>query len=387
MARGRLGAFAEREVSLWLDTLSRELLEEGRFAELVDGSGISGATSNPTIFERAISGSLRYDEQIAAALAAGRSEPGQLFRELAIEDVRRAAEALAPVWEASDERDGYVSLQCNPRLADDVDATVREGLDLWMRLAEPNVMIKVAATDAGIAAIEELTAAGVNVNVTLLFSRTRYEQAIEAYLRGLERRVERRQSIRGIHSVASFFVSRTDAKADERLPASSPLRGRIATANARSAYVLFRERFATPRWQRLAMLGANAQRPLWASTATKNPSYRDVEYLEQLALRGTILTVPEPTLDAFADHGDLDRARPLGLESERLLAAFGDAELLELSRELELEGVDAFRKSYAGALEHIEARIDALNVLTKPAFAVPALARGKETRTCDSLDI
>jgi transaldolase len=352
-----LSALRAREVSVWLDTLSRELLEDGGFAALMAERGVTGATSNPTIFERAIRGSDRYDIQIADALATGRDDPAALFRELTVEDVTRAAALLAPSWEQSSGDDGYVSIQCNPELADDVDATVTDARDLWMRLAEPNVLIKVAATDAGIDAIEELTAGGVSVNVTLLFSQRRYLEAIDAFMRGLERRVDQGRSIRELRSVASFFVSRVDANADERLTPGSDLAGRVGIANARRAYVTFREQFSAPRWQRLAMRGAHPQRPLWASTAPKSPAYRDVEYLEQLALRGSILTVPEKTLHAYADHGDPARAEPLTRSSEEVLARFGADALDAIADELERAGVDAFRRSYQEALAHIRARV------------------------------
>jgi transaldolase len=357
MTHSPVEALRSRDVALWLDTLSRDLLEEGRFAELVAGAGVTGATSNPTIFERAIRESTRYDAQIAEMLGAGRVAEPELFRRLSVEDVRRAAAALARTWEQTRGEDGYVSIQANPELADDVEATIDDARDLWMRLSEPNVLIKVAATDAGIEAIERLTAGGVSVNVTLLFSRRRYLQAVEAYLRGLERRAQQGRSIREIRSVASFFVSRVDAKADENLEPGSPLTGRIGIANARSAYMLFREQFSSPRWQRLAMRGGHAQRPLWASTAPKSPAYRDVEYLEQLALRGTILTVPEQTLRAFADHGEPARIEPPTRSSQQLLADFGEGRLEGITTELEREGVEAFRKSYRASLDHIRARV------------------------------
>ena len=357
MARQNLETLTSEGVAVWLDTLSRELLEDGLFGAMVDDWEVTGTTSNPSIFEKAICGSERYDDQIAAALAAGVTAPKELFLELALEDVRRAAAELRGVYEATDGADGFASLQCTPDLADDADATIAQALELWRRLDAPNAMIKVAATDAGILAIEELTAAGVNVNVTLLFAVERYEQAIEAYLRGLERRVERRQSLAGIRSVGSFFVSRIDAKIDARLPADSPLRGEVAVANARRAYALFQDRFSSPRWHALAAHGAVAQRPLWASTATKDPAYRDVVYLEQLALRRSILTVPEATLRAFADHGDVARARPLDGEAERVLAALGEGLLDRVTATLEREGVDAFTTAYRSVLGCVEARV------------------------------
>ncbi|MGH2968036.1 MAG: transaldolase family protein, partial [Solirubrobacteraceae bacterium] len=217
----RLRALHDAGVSIWLDTLSRELLDSGGFATLIAESAVTGATSNPTIFAKAITGSDRYDDQLRAAVASGVRDPQQLFFALALDDVGRAADLLLGAYEASDGRDGFVSFECTPDLADDTAATVEQALELWTRLARPNVMIKVPATDAGIPAIEQLTARGVNVNVTLLFSVSRYEQVIDAYVAGLERRVTAGLPVDAIASVASFFVSRIDAKADARLPAGS----------------------------------------------------------------------------------------------------------------------------------------------------------------------
>ena len=221
----RLNQLQDAGVSIWLDTLSRELLDSGAFARLIAASAVTGATSNPTIFAKAITGSDRYDDQLRAAVAAGVRDPQELFFELALEDVRRAADLLRPAYDASAGRDGFVSFECTPDLADDTAATVEQAVELWARLARPNVMIKVPATEAGVPAIEELTARGINVNVTLLFSVARYEQVIDAYLTGLERRASRGEPVDAIASVASFFVSRVDAKTDALLPEGSDLRG------------------------------------------------------------------------------------------------------------------------------------------------------------------
>ena len=303
----RLEQLHDAGVSIWLDTLSRELLDSGAFATLIADCAVTGATSNPTIFAKAITGSDRYDDQLRAAVASGVRDPQELFFELALDDVRRAADLLRPAYEASDGRDGFVSFECTPDLADDTAATVEQAVELWNRLARPNVMIKVPATEAGVPAIEELTARGVNVNVTLLFSVARYEQVIDAYVAGLERRVAAGQPVDAIASVASFFVSRVDAKADALLPAGSDLRGRVAIANARRAYGRYRDRFADERWLALRDAGARPQRPLWASTGTKDPAYSDVLYVEQLIAPDVINTMPEATLRAFADHGDATR--------------------------------------------------------------------------------
>jgi transaldolase len=290
-------------------------------------------------------------------------DPRELFLALALEDVRQAAAMMRPLYDAG--RDGFVSFEVTPDVAYDTEATVEQAIELWRRLDAPNTMIKVPATEPGVAAIEELTARGVNVNVTLLFAVSRYEQVIEAYMRGLERRARANEPLTGIHSVASFFVSRVDAKADARLPSGSPLRGRIGIANARAAYGLYEERLAGQRWQRLATLGARRQRPLWASTATKDPAYRDVVYLEQLALPGTILTVPEPTLQAFADHGDLRRMEPLDLRvAERTLR--GAVDLAVITSELEREGVEAFCRSYGELLGAIEERAGEARAIAVP---------------------
>ena len=340
----------ERDVAIWLDTLSRELIEDGGLAALMRDLAVGGVTSNPTIFAKAMAGSDRYDGQLRRELAAGVRDPRELFLAVALEDVRRAAALLRPLYDATGGRHGFVSFEVTPDLAHDADATVAQALDLWDRLDAPNAMIKVPATEQGVPAIEELTALGVNVNVTLLFAVERYDEVIEAYLRGLERRAHRGEPLRGIASVASFFVSRVDAKAVARLAGDSPLRGRIGIANARAAYARYQERFAGARWSRLAGRGAAVQRPLWASTATKDPAYRDVMYLEQLALPGSILTVPEATLRAFADHGDPGRAEP----SDR--AALEAVDIATIARELEHEGVAAFADDYARLLEAIEAR-------------------------------
>jgi transaldolase len=354
----RLEQLHDAGVSIWLDTLSRELLASGAFATLISDCSVTGATSNPTIFAKAITGSDRYDDQLRAAVASGLREPQELFFALALDDVRRAADLLRPVHQASEGRDGFVSFECTPELAHDSAATVEQALELWNRLARPNVMIKVPATEAGVRAIEELTARGVNVNVTLLFSVARYEQVIDAYLAGLERRVAAGLPIEAIASVASFFVSRVDAKADPLLPAGSGLRGRVAIANAQRAYGHYRDRFTDRRWSTLRDAGARAQRPLWASTGTKDPAYSDVLYVEQLIAPDVINTMPESTLRAFADHGDATRdfGESTGAEILRRAEDAG-VELTAITAELEREGVRAFCDSYRELLDCIETKL------------------------------
>jgi transaldolase len=352
----RLRALHDAGVSIWLDTLSRELLESGAFAAMIADDAITGATSNPTIFARAIGGSDRYDEQLRASVAAGINEPRELFFTIALDDVGRAADLLLPVHEASGGRDGYVSFECTPDLADDTTATVGQAVELWTRLARRNVMIKVPATGAGVPAIEELTARGVNVNVTLLFSVARYEQVIDAYMSGLERRASAGQPVGGIASVASFFVSRIDAKVDRLLPADSGLRGRVAIANARVAYSRYRERFGDERWSALRAAGARAQRPLWASTGTKDSAYSDVLYVEELIAPDVINTMPAATLRAFAEHGVVTRTLdPDGAAAAETLHRARDAgiDLPAVTAALERAGVRAFCDSYLELLARI----------------------------------
>ena len=358
----RLAQLQDAGVSIWLDTLSRDLLDSGAFAELIAGSAVTGATSNPTIFAKAITGSDRYDDQLRAAAV---RDPQELFFELALEDVRRAADLLRPVYDATGERNGFVSFECTPDLADDTAATVAQAAELWSRLARPNVMIKVPATDACVPAIEELTARGINVNVTLLFSIARYEQVIDAYLGGLERRVSRGEPVDAIASVASFFVSRVDVKADAMLPESSDLRGRVAIANAQLAYSRYRDRFAGPRWLALRDAGAHPQRPLWASTATKNPAYSDVLYVEELIAPGVINTMPGATLRAFADHGDATRTFDASATETLRRAEDAGIDLAAVTSALEREGVRSFCDSYRELLACIETKLEGARLLAE----------------------
>ena len=358
-----LKALRDAGVSIWLDTLSRELLESGQFADLVRDYSVTGATSNPAIFAKAISGSDRYDEQLRAAVAAGVTDAKALFFEIALEDVRRAAELLRPTYEASGGHDGFISFECTPDLADDKDGTVVQARELWRRLDAPNVMIKVPATEAGMPAIEQLTADGVNVNVTLLFSVERYEQVIDAYLSGLERRVAAGEPLDGIASVASFFVSRVDAKAHAMLPTDSPLRGAVAIANAHRAYARYLQRFTGDRWNALDALGARRQRPLWASTGTKDSAFSDVLYVRRLIAPGVINTMPMKTLRAFADHGIVDP--PMDADSSAAEHVLADAakaglDLAEIIATLEREGVRSFCSSYNELLARIRSELPPL---------------------------
>jgi transaldolase len=359
----RLRRLHEAGVSIWLDTLSRELLESGEFGDLVRDYALTGATSNPTIFAKAITSSDRYDDQLRSLAADGRADTRELFFAIALDDVRGAAAILRPVHERTGGSDGFISFECTPDLADDTEGTIAQALDLWQRLDLPNVLIKVPATSAGVGAIEELTARGVNVNVTLLFSVERYEEVIEAYLRGLERRAAAGEPIDGISSVASFFVSRVDTKADALLAPDSSLRGQVAIANAHVAYGRYLARFAGERWEKLEARGARRQRPLWASTGTKDPAYPDVLYVEKLIAPSVINTMPEQTLRAFAEHGNVEHALsadPEAAEAVISAAAEEGVDLGAITGELEREGVNAFCESYQQLVQCIESKLTAL---------------------------
>jgi transaldolase len=350
-------------VSIWLDTLSRQLLESGEFAELIRDYSVTGATSNPTIFAKAITGSDLYDAQLRALAETGEHDPQELFFSLALDDVRAAAALLQPEYDRRDGRDGFISFECTPDLADETDATIAQASDLWQRLAQSNVMIKVPGTKAGLPAIEELTRRGININITLLFSIERYEEVIDAYVRGLAARANDGQGVDQITSVASFFLSRIDTKVDQQLADDSPLRGQVALASARIAYQRYLGKFAGPHWERLARLGAKPQRPLWASTGTKNPDYSDVRYVSELIGPDVVNTMPEQTLRAFADHGEVRAtlARdPAGAERTLADAPAAGIDLASVSDELEREGIDSFCDSYHQLLDCVQSKRGAL---------------------------
>jgi transaldolase len=350
-------------VSIWLDTLSRQLLDSGEFAALIRDCSVTGATSNPTIFAKAITGSNLYDDQLRSRASEGAREPQELFFALALDDVREAARELRPAYDASNGRDGFVSFECTPDLANDTNATIAQATDLWQRLDQPNVMIKVPGTKAGLPAIEELTRRGVNVNVTLLFAIDRYEQVIDAYLRGLTARAEAGEPISGIASVASFFLSRIDTKVDGALPEQSPLRGHVAIASARVAYQRYVAKFEGVEWERLKALGAQTQRPLWASTGIKNPDYSDVLYVAELIGPDVINTMPEQTLRAFADHGQVTQTLDTNpADAERILAdaAAAGIDVDAVTAELERAGVQSFCDSYHQLLDCIDSKLGTL---------------------------
>lgn len=314
--------------NIWLDFLSRALIQDGTLDRLIH-DGIGGVTSNPTIFSKALSESDAYDSAIAHILEKGASDPAEIFYELALADIQMAADLLRPRYEETSGDDGYVSFELEASLAHDTPASVAKAKELFEHLAKPNVMIKVPGTRAGVPSVEELTALGVNVNITLLFSVEMYEQVAGAYIRGLERRIESGEPIDGIYSVASFFVSRVDTVVDDMLPPESNLRGKTAVANAKLAYQRFLAQFDGERWDRLAAEGARLQKPLWASTGTKNPNYPDVKYVEALVGPDTVCTMPQETFERFQDHGKVNPKAVIE----------GTPEARDVISSLELEGV------------------------------------------------
>jgi transaldolase len=357
-------------VAVWVDSIARDWLEKGELRRLRDGFSVVGVTSNPTIFQAAIGSGGFYDDQLAALAQQSLPTPA-LFERLALYDIRWAAHELRRVHDASGGRNGYVSYEVPPDLAHDTDETIFQAARLFDLLSVPNVMIKIPATVEGLPAIRASIAAGVNVNVTLVFSVARYQEVVEAYLAGLEERAARGQDLSQVASVASFFVSRVDTLIDPQLeerveeggPDATLAASRLGTAavdNAKLAYQAWLELFAGPRWEALAARGARPQRCLWASTSTKNPSYRDVLYSEELIGRDTVNTMPLSSVEAFADHGmvrgqtvleDLDRARRLWSE---LIRVGIDEE--EVGEQLETEGVDKFAASYQAMLDTIETK-------------------------------
>jgi transaldolase / glucose-6-phosphate isomerase len=302
---------AEQGQSVWYDYIRRSLISSGELARLISDDGLRGVTANPSIFEKAITGSTDYREAIAELGREPGLDPKAIYERLAIEDVQAAADVFRPVYEATERGDGYVSLEVSPTLGHDTEGTIAEAERLWSTLARENVMIKVPGSAEGMPAIRDLVARGLNINITLLFSLGAYEQVAEAYIAGLEDLARERDDLSGIASVASFFVSRIDTVVDARLDElggrAHELRGKVAIANAKVAYQRYKEIFAGERWERLAAKGARKQRLLWASTGTKNPALSDVYYVEALVGPETVDTVPPATFDAFRDHG---RARP-----------------------------------------------------------------------------
>jgi len=350
--------------SIWVDNLSRETTRNGHLQELLDDYSVVGATSNPSIFEKAMASGDAYEQQLSElddALAIK-----DVFWALAEQDIREACDVFRPIWDGGSGRDGYVSLEVDPGLAYDTLATFREAMRLHKSVDRPNLMVKIPATKPGLAAIEDVISKGKSINVTLIFSLERYEAVAESYIRGLERLVAEAGDPTNVASVASFFVSRIDTEADKRLDelgGHDELKGKLAIANARLAYQRYKEIFAGPRWEYLASKGATPQRVLWASTSVKNPDYRDTLYVEELIGPDTVDTVPEETINDFQDHGvprarlesDLDEARQLLAD----LAAAG-VDYKDVTDTLEREGVEKFADAFAELLAGLESKRSSL---------------------------
>ncbi|MFE7381095.1 transaldolase [Streptomyces zhihengii] len=363
-----LKRLSDEGVAIWLDDLSRTRITSGNLAELIDQQHVVGVTTNPSIFQKAISDGHGYDQQLAD-LAARRVTVEEAIRMITTADVRDAADILRPVFDATDGQDGRVSIEVDPRLAHNTHATVAEAKQLAWLVDRPNTLIKIPATEAGLPAITEVIGLGISVNVTLIFSLERYRKVMDAYLAGLEKAKERGLDLSKIHSVASFFVSRVDTEIDKRLdalgtPEAGKARGKAALANARLAYEAFEEVFSSDRWAALDKAQANKQRPLWASTGVKDKAYKDTLYVDELVAPGTVNTMPEATLDATADHGaitgdtvrgtyeqaraDLDAVEKLGISYD---------EVVQL---LEDEGVEKFESSWNDLLASTEAELKRL---------------------------
>jgi len=354
-ATSRLHELSALGQSVWIDFLSRDLIDSGGLARAIDEDAVVGVTSNPSIFEKALSRGHAYNAQIAANRV---GDVKRVFLDLAMRDVATACDLLRPIWERGQGDDGYVSIEVDPNLAHDTKATIDEATMLHEAIAKPNLLVKIPATDAGVSAIEEMTARGRSINVTLIFSLKRHRQVIEAYLAGLERLVAAGGDPRRVHSVASFFVSRVDTETDRRLDelGRADLKGRLGIANAKLAYQQYKLAFAGERWQALAAYGATKQRCLWASMSAKDPAYRDTLYVEELIGPQTIATMPEETIRAFQDHGRVERRLESSMMKASLLPTQLEAAGIDYDdvvATLEREGIEKFVAAFAKLLEGI----------------------------------
>ena len=344
--------------SVWVDSLSRQWLQNGTLERLMRDDAVVGVTSNPTIFEKALSEGDAYDEQMRIAIDAAEDEK-EIFWRLAVDDIKNACDLLRRVWDQGKGQDGYVSLEVDPTLAYDRAKTFSEAMKLHELVDRPNLLVKIPATSPGLGAIEDAVAAGRSINVTLIFSLQRYREVVEAYIRGVERLVADGGDPTRVASVASFFVSRVDTEADKRLEAHPELQGKLAVANAKLAYAHYKEAFTGERWARLASAGATKQRCLWASTSTKNPAYRDVVYVEELIGPETVNTMPLETIEAFQDHGEVAPTLERGVEEAHALLAELDrvgVDYDDVTETLEREGVEKFAASFEQLLEGVRAK-------------------------------
>jgi len=362
----RLAALAAAGVSIWLDDLSRERLRGGNLLKLIHEQHVVGVTTNPTIFAAALVHGDAYDEQVRELAGRGASVPDAI-REITIADVQHACDIFSDTWERTDGVDGRVSLEVDPGLAHDTEATLAQALDLWKAVDRPNLLVKIPATEAGLPAITRSLAEGVSVNVTLIFSIERYRAVMGAYLEGLERAIANGQALAGIASVASFFVSRVDTEIDKRLEAigsdeALALRGKAAVANARLAYAAYQEVFAGKRWAQLTARGARPQRPLWASTGTKNPDYSDTLYVAELVAADTVNTMPEKTMRAYRHHGEVrgDTITGTAAQAQEVFDALARVgiDISDVFRTLEDEGVEKFEASWVELGDTVQGQLD-----------------------------
>jgi transaldolase len=371
----RLKELSDAGVSIWLDDLSRERVVTGNLLDLVQNSSVVGVTTNPTIFAAALSNGEAYDMQMKELAAQG-ADVHDAIRALTTDDVRSACDVMAATANRTNGVDGRVSIEVSPGLAMDTEATIAEAADLWKTVDRANVLIKIPATEPGLSAITATIADGSSVNVTLIFALERYQGVIDAYLTGLEQAAANGHPLSDIHSVASFFVSRVDSEVDKRLDAigtdeAKALKGKAAIANARLAYALFEREFGSDRWKALEAQGANKQRPLWASTGVKDPNLPDTLYVTELVVADTVNTMPEKTMQAFADHGEVQGDRVSGTEGEAQQVMDSLAELGidfdDVVAVLETEGVDKFVKSWDELVETVQTALDEAKAATKSA--------------------
>jgi transaldolase len=360
MAKSRLHGLAELEQSVWIDSLSRSWLKTGSLAKWMDEDALTGVTSNPTIFQKAMAEGEWYDDQLREVLKE-EDDLKEIFLQLAMVDIEEACDLFRSVWDGGKGKDGYISMEVDPNLAYETDATIEEAARFHDWVERPNLYVKIPATEPGLPAIEEMIARGRNINVTLIFSLDRHMEVADAYIRGLERLVEAGGDPAKVGSVASYFVSRVDTEADGRLDeAGHPeLKGKLAVANAKLAYQNYEEKFSGERWEALAAKGATPQWCLWASTSTKNPEYRDVLYIEELIGPGTVNTMPRETIEAFQDHGEVALTLEDGVDEAKQVfeqVAAAGVDYHDVTETLEREGVQKFIDSFTDLLEGIEAK-------------------------------
>jgi transaldolase len=362
--------------SIWMDNLNRGLIQSGELEDLIQNQNISGITSNPAIFQKAIAGNVIYDADIESGIRAGKSVQ-DIYESLVFNDIRNACDVLRPIYESTDGLDGYVSIEVPPSLARDTQGTIQEALRYYKTIDRANVMVKIPGTPEGLAAVEQVIKEGVNVNVTLLFAVDSYVETAWAYIRGLEARAEAGQDINKISSVASFFLSRIDTKVDERIDdllkgednlsekaELEELKGKVAIANAKIAYQKYQEIFGSDRWQALAQKGANVQRLLWASTSTKNPAYSDVMYVNELIGPDTVNTLPPETIEACADHCDIANRIDTDVDqAENTLQTLAEVgiNLDQVMEELLEEGIDKFIKPFDSLIGSLQEKVDRLS--------------------------